>query len=142
MFKLMTLPKAFVTGFIGSSVAIAAASGDLQLRKVYDDLQSSKNAFFSLEIAKKDFPQKFKNLDAELKAKYSKIQTLEGDGLSVEGNQTALDLELLEPLRMLATNQITKKSCSEAKHQNALNTSPDEIAQIKIIETLVTKLCN
>ena len=142
MFKLMTINKAIITGLISSSTALAATSGDLQLRKVYDDLQTSKKAFFSSEILKKDFAQKFKNLDTELKVKYSKIKMLEGDGLSVEGNQTALDLELLEPLRMLATNQITKKSCSEAKHQNALNASPDEIAQIKTIETLITKLCN
>ncbi len=140
MRKLIIVPQVFIIGLICSSVAMAAA-GDLQLRKVYNDLQASKTAFFNSEIIKQDFSQKFKILDAEIRAKYSQIQILEGDGLSVEGNQTALDLELLEPLRMLARNQITKKSCSEAKHQNELNASPDEKDQIQTIENLITKLC-
>ncbi len=140
MRKLITVPQVFIIGLICSSVALAAA-GDLQLRKVYNDLQASKTAFLNSEIIKQDFIQKFKILDAEIKARYAQIQILEGDGLSIEGNQTALDVELLEPLRILSRNSINKNSCNEAQHQNQLNASPDEIAQLKLIENLITKLC-
>ncbi len=132
--------SAILIGCLFSKVALAVTPNP-QLRKVYTDLQANKTTFYNSNIQKSDFTEKFKNLDKELNAKYAQLKVLEGDQMTIESNQTAVDIELLEPLRILASNSINKKYCAEAKHENELNAAPDEKEQIQIIENIITKLC-
>ena len=109
---------------------------------IYEDFQKSKTSFLSSKMTKKDFSKKFKNLDLDLNSKYLELKSLEKQELTVEGNQIALDLELLEPLRQLAHTQINKKNCLEAKNLNQLNFTEAEKTQINSIETVLKSICD
>ena len=112
-----------------------------EVTSIFEDFQKSKSQFLSAPITKKDFVKRFKDLDTSLTSKYAQLKTIEKNELTVEGNQLALDLELLEPLRNLATAKITKDSCRQAKHLNAMNTTLEEKPQIDSIEKIITTLC-
>ncbi len=109
---------------------------------IYEDFQKTKTSFLTSKLTKKDFSVKFKKLDLELNSKYLKLKSLEKKELTVEGNQLALDLELLEPLRNMAASQVNKTNCLKAKDLNQLNFTEEEKTQIKSIEKVLISICD
>lgn len=124
-------------GFFLSYAANAAAS----MSTTYDDFQKIKSQFLSAKMTRNDFSKKFKKVDAELNAKYSKLKSFEKTELTVEGNQLALDLELLQPLRDLAKSKINKENCQEALSSNQRNLTAEEKNQTDAIEKLIKSVC-
>ena len=127
-----------IFGLLINSVSFAATP---EINSIFEDFQKSKSQFLSAPISKKDFAKRFKDLDSSLNSKYGEFKTVEKDELSIEGNQLALDLELLEPLRNLAAAKIDKESCRQAKHLNAMNTTLEEKPQIDTIEKIIATIC-
>lgn len=140
MFKFKLKKSAALAVAILGAGHFAAASA-VQTSKIYNEFQISKTSFLNSQFTAKDFAKKFKTADAELNAKYVQLKAVEGDDLSIEGNQIALDLELLSPLRKLATSKINKETCNEAIHLNEMNSTPVEKMQLETIEKLIKMLC-
>ncbi|OFZ29285.1 MAG: hypothetical protein A2622_07660 [Bdellovibrionales bacterium RIFCSPHIGHO2_01_FULL_40_29] len=107
----------------------------------YEEFQRSKDQFLAMKLTQKDFSKKFKELDSQLTALYEKLKASESEELSVEGNQMALDLELLEPLRQLANSKFDKAACREARHSNQMNVTPEDKEQNDVIEKVIQSIC-
>ena len=118
-----------------------AANAAASISTTYDEFQKIKSQFLSAKITRNDFPKKFRKIDAELKAKYSELKSLEKIELTVEGNQLALDLELLQPLRDLAKSKINKENCQESLSSNQRNLTAEEKRQTDAIEKLIKSVC-
>ncbi len=104
-----------------------------KFKKKYSELiakTSDQKSFLS------SFTKDFKNLQNEFE-EFSKNEKTE---ISKEGNQMALDLEMLEPLEFLATSAINKESCAEAELLNEMNSTSDAKTFQKVKESL-KKLC-
>jgi len=80
-------------------------------------------------------------IEKELQLQYKNFVKKEKKKLTSEGNQMALDLEVLEPLRILAEGTITEKKCSEADFANDLNNSDNEKSYNQIKEQ-ISLICN
>lgn len=111
------------------------------VRETYEDFQKVKSNFFSTKLAKKDFSKTFKKLDSDLNAKFQELKSVEKAELTEEGNQLALDLELLQPLRDLASKKINKDECLKALSLNQLNSTEEEKTQIEAIEKIIKSVC-
>lgn len=111
------------------------------LTPYYEDFQKTKAQFFNSKLTKKDFSKKFKELDVNLNATYGKLKIAEKEKLSTEGNQLALDLELLSPLRNLASTKMNKENCLQAKHLNSVNATTEEKEQHQLIEKVISIVC-
>ncbi len=110
--------------------------------EIYDDFQKVKSNFLSSKPLRKDFSKKFKKLDADLNDKFLQLKSIEKVELTEEGNQLALDLELLQPIRDLASRKINKDTCSQALNLNQLNLTEEEKTQIQAIEKIIKSLCS
>ncbi len=132
----------FILTALLTAPTFALEANDANRNAVYEDFQKTKDLFLSSTKTKKDFAKKFKKLDADLNAKFLKLKSLEKKQLSVEGNQLALDLELLQPLRNLATSAINKINCRNAETLNQMNLTDEEKDQINLIEKVLKSICN
>ena len=61
--------------------------------------------------------------------------------LSEEGNQIALDLELVEPIQILVTAKFDKTSCTEAKAIHSLNYL-EKTDDYQSLTDIINKLCD
>lgn len=95
------------------------------IKKLYDDFQKTYTQTLELSKDKILFAKDFDNKNKILKKKYDDLVKSEKPALSTEGNQMALDIEMLEPLEFLASSRINKESCSEADLLNEMNSTSD-----------------
>lgn len=128
----------FITTLI-ISLNIFASVPDLN--KDYDEFQNEYNKIFNIKNDKKEFSTEFNKIEKELQLKYKNFVKKEKKKLTAEGNQMALDLEILEPLRILAEDTVTEKKCSEAEFANDLNNSDNE-KSYKQIKDQISAICN
>ncbi len=111
-----------------------------QLKKDYEQFQTEIDQALQTPQNKKKFLTDFKKTEQNLQLKYQKFSKQEGQELSPEGNQMALDLEMLEPLKILSTNNISSTSCNDAHLVNELNNESDPKTYQKI-KTQIQELC-
>ncbi len=100
-----------------------------KFKKMYSDLLTKTADQKSFESS---FVKDFKTLQTEFEI-FSKKEKEE---LSLEGNQMALDIEMLAPLDFLATSKINKESCAEAELLNEMNSTSDAASFQKIKQSL------
>ena len=112
----------------------------IDLQKHYADFEKNYTQTLNLTKNPKLFFKDFDTSHKTLKKKYSDFTILEKSELSPEGNQMALDIEMLEPLEFLASSRINKESCAEAEVLNEMNSTSDPSTFKKIKESLRT-LC-
>ncbi len=118
----------------------AQAETSDELKKDYADFRKNYLAMISNVPTKTDFIKNFSLLQSKLNKQFEAFQVKERRQLTPEGNQMALDLEMLEPLHILAEAKISPESCEFAFHNNELNSAADESAAAKI-EKHISKLC-
>ncbi|WP_409477344.1 hypothetical protein [Pseudobdellovibrio sp. HCB154] len=111
-----------------------------ELKKDYDEFQRSYEDAVTMSGDKAKFLKEFKNIETGLQKKYKAFDKKEGQKLTAEGNQMALDIEMLEPLKIIAEGNASKESCSNAEFINELNNQSDAKAYEKLKEQ-ITKLC-
>lgn len=112
----------------------------IDLQKQYADFEKNYAQTLNLTKNPKLFFKDFDTSHKTLKKKYSDFAVLEKSELSPEGNQMALDIEMLEPLEFLASSRISKDSCAEAEVLNEMNSTSDPDTFKKIKDSLKT-LC-
>lgn len=132
----------FITTLLISVSAFASTPTSLspELKKDYDEFQRSYEDAVTVSGDKAKFLKEFKNIEAGLQKKYKAFDKKEGQKLTAEGNQMALDIEMLEPLKIIAEGNASKESCSNAEFINELNNQSDAKAYEKLKEQ-ITKLC-
>ncbi len=118
----------------------AKAETSDELKKDYADFRKNYLTMISSSPAKTDFVKYFNDLETKLNKQFEAFLVKERRQLTPEGNQMALDLEMLEPLKILANGQLSTDSCAQALHNNEMNSAADESAAGKI-RTLINKLC-
>ena len=129
---------------IGLLSATASQSAVNEIEKIYFSYKAEKIKFFTSAITKQNIKTKLEEYSKILNTALNKIHkiesTLKTQKLSPEGNQLALDLELLEPIQNLVGSNFDKKSCSEAALLNELNTG-NEKAEFELVNSVLNKLC-
>lgn len=129
-------------------LTIAIFTFTLQSHALTPELQDSYNIFrlnytsvFNPTVSKENYLDYFRRKFEELTISYNKFEKLEGpEELSPQGNQMALDLEMLEPLNLIAQSGITKENCIQAIHMNNLSqSSSHEIFQK--VDKILKLLC-
>lgn len=123
--------------FTALLINTAQAQTSDELKKDYNDFRSNYLTLISSSPTKIEFTKYFNDLESKLNKQFEAFLVKERRRLTPEGNQMALDLEMLEPLKMLANGKL---SCDEALHNNELNSGADAIAAGKI-KTLINKVC-
>ncbi len=125
-----------------ATLSFSAFASTQEMDQLYTVFQKTRADFLGQKnISKKEFKKSFDSVDSELNSKYKAYKLLEKDELSPKGNQMAFDLEQLEPLRNLATSQITKDDCSQALHTNDLNASVEDKKEISQISQILKSVC-
>lgn len=99
----------------------AAKAVTPKIKKDYEEFQKDYETALDISTDKNKFLKEFKSLETKLKKKYTDLEIAEGRNLTEEGNQMALDLEMLEPLKIIAEGNASNESCSNAEFINELN---------------------
>ncbi|MES2801281.1 MAG: hypothetical protein V4654_02215 [Bdellovibrionota bacterium] len=123
-----------------STYASTPTSLTPELKKDYDEFQKSYEDAVTMSGDKAKFLKEFKNIETNLQKKYSAFNKKEGQAITNEGNQMALDIEMLEPLKIIAEGNASKESCSNAEFINELNNQSDAKTYDKL-KVQITKLC-
>ena len=131
-----------------SSVPISSTSKinqAIEIKKHYSHYKKNKNQFYTSNLNKKNFKVQLDLYINGLNNSLAIINQIEATSqpyaLSPEGNQLALDYELLKPLQNLAMGQIDKKSCDASKALNVKNTGQDK-KNFDLIYSVIQKICN
>ncbi len=123
-----------------SALASTPTSLSPELRKDYDEFQKSYEDAVTMSEDKAKFLKEFKGIETNLQKKYKAFDKKEGQAITNEGNQMALDIEMLEPLKIIAEGNASEESCSNAKFINELNNQSDAKTYDKL-KAQITKLC-
>lgn len=121
----------------------SALSSEMKVK--YESFNTEYDKVFKLAENKAEFTKRFSVVLTEVKKIYAEFETLEKTDLTAEGNQMALDIEMLEPLVVLSqaftstTSSKTssaKSACNEASDLNDLNATSDEVTYVRIQKAL------
>jgi len=151
--RLLIIP--FIT-FTSAAILLpsfSSAALSPEMKTKYANFNAEYDKIFKLSDKKTEFAQSFFTSVTKLKKIYSEFETLEKTVLTSEGNQMALDMEMLEPLVVLSqslsqavsqtpasSTTTLKEACNEALALNDLSASSDEIVYKKI-KTKIKNLC-
>lgn len=138
MYKQLSLFTALLISV--SALASTPTSLSPELKKDYDEFQRSYDDAVAVSDDKAKFLKEFKSLETTLQKKYKAFDKKEGQAITSEGNQMALDIEMLEPLKIIAEGNASKESCSNAEFMNELNNQSDAKTYEKL-KVQITKLC-
>lgn len=129
--------KQFTLIFTTLLITNAQAETSNHLKKDYSKFRKNYLSLISSSPTGANFIKYFNNLETELNLQYETFTVKEAKQLTPEGNQMALDIEMLQPIKMLLNGQL---DCDKAAHDNEMNTMADESAADKI-KVLIGKLC-
>lgn len=129
--------KQFTLIFTTLLITNAQAETANDLKKDYLKFRKNYLSLISSSPTGANFIKYFNNLETELNLQYETFTVKEAKQLTPEGNQMALDIEMLQPIKMLLNGQL---DCDKAAHDNEMNTMADESAAAKI-KILIGKLC-
>lgn len=132
----------FISSLLISVATFATTPTSLspELKKDYDEFQRSYEDAITMSGDKAKFLKEFKSIESNLQKKYKAFDKKEGQAITPEGNQMALDIEMLEPLKIIAEGNASKESCSNAEFINELNNQSDVKTYDKL-KAQITKLC-
>ena len=136
MYKHYTL--ILIAFLIAPTLVLAENAADPQ--KMYLDFNKKYDTLISGSPTKTDFIKNYSKLETKLNQLFEDYISKRERLLQPQAVQMSIDLEMLEPLKMLAESKISPESCEEAYHNNDLNSMAD-IATAKKIATLMDKLC-
>jgi hypothetical protein len=121
-----------------SPVCVFALSAEL--KKDYAVFQKKYSEVLDKSSDKNYLLKYFGDEYTKLKKDFDLFSKNEKAEISPEGNQMALDIEMLEPLHFLASSRIDVESCSEADILNEMNSESDDDT-FKIIKKSLQTLC-
>ncbi len=130
----------FFTLFFTPFISQISFSSTPDLKKQYNEFQKTYSKTLDLSKDKSMFVKNFDSNSKSLKKKYDVFSKSEKTEISLEGNQMALDIEMLEPLEFLASSRMDKESCSEADLLNEMNSTSD-VKTYQKIKDLIQTLC-
>ncbi|MFN3455311.1 MAG: hypothetical protein ACK41T_10160 [Pseudobdellovibrio sp.] len=134
MYKQLILSLTFII------FSISHASTPSHLTKLYASFENEYNVLLTTLSSKNDFLARYPILKNSLDKKYDEFTNLEGDELTPEGNQMALDLEMLTPLQAIFEHKISSDGCTLARQLNEMNSNAD-LDTYKKINILIKNLC-
>ncbi len=112
---------------------------------IYENFSKQKTELLKADLNKKNIKETVANYYKQLNASYEEVKKLENDSkkdlLTNEGNQMAYDIEVLEPLKILASGLMTKEDCVKAKHEHSLNFPVIADDDSKAIDNILNKVC-
>lgn len=113
------------TGILMILLTFNSSAQNHEIQQIYNSYLTKKKKFFSSEHNKKQTPTLLDEYYKAGEQALEKIKNIELKNqkiiLSAEGNQIALDIELLSPLLMLSKENFNKSLCAEVKHDHDLN---------------------
>ncbi len=118
-----------------------------KISQIYESFSQKKTELFKSDLNKKNIKQKVSEYLKSLNSEYEEVKAIENKSnelglLSTEGNQMAYDIEVLAPLKDLASGLMTKEECAKAKHEHELNFPVIEDEQSKSIGNIINKICS
>ena len=117
-----------------------------EVSKIYEQFINQKNELLKTDLNKKNIKEKVEASYKSLAQRLEDVKAIESkskaDLLTKEGNEMGYDLEVLEPLKDLATGLMTKEDCVKARHEHALNFPVIEDEQGKSIQNIMNKVCS
>ena len=87
-----------------------------------------------------DFIKNYSKLENKLNQLFEDYISKRERLLQPQAVQMSIDLEMLEPLKMLAESKLSPETCEAAYHDNDLNSMAD-VEAAKKIATLINTLC-
>lgn len=117
-----------------------------EIMQVYENFSQQKKELLKADLNKKNIKETVAKYTKNLSISYEEVKKLEAKSKSVlltpEGNQMAYEIEILEPIRDLASSKMTKEDCMKAKHEHELNFPVVKDDESAAIENLINKVCN
>ncbi len=136
MYKHITL--ILIAFLITPTLVYAEKAADPE--KLYSDFNKNYQTLISGSPTKSDFIKNYSQLENKLNKLFEDYISKRERLLVPQAVQMSIDLEMLEPLKMLAESKLAPETCEEAYHNNDLNSMAD-VAAAKKIEILINKLC-
>ncbi len=144
MYQSIILSVLFATSL--SYASTKASDENKEINKIYADFTKQKNELLKSDLDKKNIKSKFEETYKNLEKSLAEVKAIESTSktvmLSSEGNEMAYDLEVLEPLKNLATGILTKEECVKAQHEHDLNFPIIEDEQAQSIKNILNKVCS
>lgn len=136
--------QSIVITLLSSSIVFAATPKEIA--DIYLTFETKKLEFLNADISKKDAKEKIVPAYEALERSLNLVKDLENkssDGaLTAEGNEMAYDLEILAPIKDLASGLMSKEDCDKARHVHALNFPVVEDEDSAAISKMIEKICN
>ncbi len=126
--------------------SVAYASTPKQIADIYLSFETKKLEFLKVDYSKKDAKDRIIPAYESLEKAMNEVKDIEAkakdDQLTPEGNEMAYVLEILAPLKDLASSLMSKEDCEKARHEHALNFPVVEDEDSTAISKAIDKLCN
>ena len=126
--------------------SIAYANTPKEIADIYSNFETKKLELLKADFTKKDAKEKIIPAYEALERALNEVKDLEAkskeDQLTPEGNEMAYDLEILAPIKDLASGLMSKEDCDKARHEHTLNFPVVEDEDSTAIAKAIDKLCN
>jgi len=126
--------------------SIAYANTPKEIADIYLNFETKKLELLKAEFTRKDAKEKIVPVYEALEKALNDVKDIESkskdDELTPEGNEMAYDLEILAPLKDLASGLMSKEDCDKARHIHSLNFPVVEDEDSVAIAKAIEKLCN
>lgn len=131
---------------LSASISQAATSATPQeITAIYLKFEAQKLELLKTDFSKKEAKAKVVSAYEALEKALSEVKDIESkaknDLLTEEGNQMAYDLEILEPIKNLASGLMSKEDCNKARHEHTLNFPVVEDEDAIAIGKAIDKIC-
>lgn len=126
------------------SVFGSVGAAEKTIDVIYNDYSRQKKEFLNGELNRQNIKIKLGSYLKNLNASLNEIQDIEKNNkkilLSPEGNQLALDLEVIGPVQILVQTKFLEEDCQLARHANALNSGDAGILNDSV-KNIIEALC-
>lgn len=123
------------------SLALTLQAAPNAMNDLYSEFQLTRIQLKSTVFTAQNFVTRFQSIDQQLQKKYTAYKSLEKEELTSKGNQMSYDLELLEPLRSLASQGINTDNCQQSSHNNEINFNVDDKSDNELIQRIIKSVC-
>lgn len=131
--------------FILLVAQVSFAATPKEIIQIYSNFETQKAEFLKIDFTKKNAKDKAVPAYEALAKALDEVKSIESkskeDLLTEEGNQMAYDLEILEPIKELASGLMSKEDCDKARHEHALNFPVVEDDDSAAIKKSIDKIC-
>jgi len=117
-----------------------------EITQIYSNFETLKADFLKTDFTKKNARDKTVPAFEALSKALDEVKAIESkskdDLMTEEGNQMAYDIEILEPIKELASGLMSKEDCEKAYHAHALNFPVVEDDDSAAITKAIDKICH